>query len=158
MLLTAVAEMRIPLEYLAGLLTAGDTDPVERSLRRLAAMRSHMREVRLGRRAPSAIAASVGVSGQDLEDMYRLLAIAKYDDRYVIPTSKPEIPRGMEAMGEDVRMLLGEGAPAGCHSDVASFGQDGSAPVALPMPTVRRDPVPAAGPGLAGVGASGGAR
>ena len=158
-LLTAVAEMRIPLEYLAGLFTAGDTDPVERSLRRLAAMRAHMREVRLDRRAPQAIAASVGMSGQDLEDMYRLLAIAKYDDRYVIPTSKPEIPRGMEAMGEDVRMLLGEGAPAGCHSDVASFhGQDGSAPVALPMPRVRRDPVPAAGPGLAGVGASGGAR
>ena len=62
-------------------------------------------------------------------------------------------------MGEDVRMLLGEGAPAGCHSDVASFhGRDASAPVALPMPTVRRDPVPAAGPGLAGVGASGGVR
>ena len=30
--------------------------------------------------------------------------------------------------------------------------------VALPMPRVRRDPVPATGPGLAGVGASGGAR
>ena len=152
-LLTAVAEMRIPLEYLAGLFTAGDTDPVERSLRRLAAMRSHMREVRLEREANPAIAASVGMSGQELEDMYRLLAIAKYDDRYVIPTSKPEIPRGMEAMGADVRTLLGEGAPAGCHPDVSSFhGRPGSTPVLLPTPTVRRDPVPAAGPDKAGAG------
>ena len=125
-------------------------------------MRSHMREVRLGRRAHPAIAASVGMSGEELESMYRLLAIAKYDDRYVIPTSKPEIPRGMEAMGEDVRTLLGEGAPAGCHSDVASFhssqGRPGSAPVLLPIPTVRREPVPAAGPGPSEAGSSDGGR
>ncbi|MCV0022113.1 nitrate reductase subunit beta, partial [Mobiluncus curtisii] len=36
-LLTSIATMRIPLEYLAGLFTAGDTVPVEKSLRRLAA-------------------------------------------------------------------------------------------------------------------------
>ena len=89
--------------------------------------------------------------------MYRLLAIAKYDDRYVIPTAKPEVPRGMESMGNDVMTLLGEGAPAGCHPDVASFhGQGGGAmnggPVSLPLPTVRREPVPAAGPGMPQVG------
>jgi len=37
-LLTALSTMRIPLEYLAGLFTAGDTRPVELSLRRLAAI------------------------------------------------------------------------------------------------------------------------
>ena len=90
--------------------------------------------------------------------MYRLLAIAKYDDRYVIPTTKPEVPRGMKSMGNDVKTLLGEGAPAGCHPDVASFhGQGGGGtmnggPVSLPLPTVRRDPVPAAGPGMPQVG------
>ena len=146
-LLTAVSDMRIPLEYLAGLFTAGDTDVVERVLRRLAAMRSHMREVRLGREPDPAIAASVGASGPELEAMYRLLAIAKYDDRYVVPTTKPEIPRGMEAMGEDVRTLLGEGAPAACHGDAASFHGLPSTPVPLPLPTIRREPVPAAGPG-----------
>ena len=148
-LLTAVSEMRIPLEYLAGLFTAGETNTVELVLRRLAAMRSHMRDVRLGREPDPAVAASVGTSGERLEAMYRLLAIAKYDDRYVIPTTKPEVPRGMQAMGGDVRALLGQGAPAGCHDVAAFHGQDASAPVALPMPTVRRPPVPAAGPGLA---------
>ena len=118
-----------------------------------------MREVRLGREADPAIAASVGLDGEEVEALYRLLAIAKYDDRYVIPTTKPEVPRGMKAMGEDVRTLLGEGAPAGCHGDAASFhGQSGSAPVALPLPTMRRDPVPSAGPGLTGAGPAGGGR
>lgn len=149
-LLTAVSEMRIPLEYLAGLLTAGDTDVVERVLRRLAAMRSHMREVRLGRPADPAIAASVGMSGQVLEDMYRLLAIAKYDDRYVVPSTKPEVPRGMAGMGRDVETLLGHGAPAACQEGVAAFhGQPvpaGGVPVTLPTPTVRRTAVPASGP------------
>ena len=156
-LLTAVSDMRIPLEYLAGLFTAGETNTVELVLRRLAAMRSHMRDVRLGREPDPAIAAAVGLDGKKLEAMYRLLAIAKYDDRYVIPTAKPEVPRGMESMGNDVMTLLGEGAPAGCHPDVASFhGQGGGAmnggPVSLPLPTVRREPVPAAGPGMPQVG------
>ncbi len=143
-LLTAVSDMRIPLEYLAGLLTAGDPNPVELSLRRLAAMRSHMRAVRLGTVPDPGIAAAVGTTGERLEAMYRLLAIAKYDDRYVIPTTATEVPRGMSALGEDVRTLLGEGAPAGCHPG-ASAGSGGA--VSLPAPVFRREPVPATGPG-----------
>ena len=45
-LLSAISQMRIPMEYLAGLFTAGDTAPVELALRRLAAMRSYMRTSR----------------------------------------------------------------------------------------------------------------
>ena len=74
--------------------------------------------------------------------MYRLLAIAKYDDRYVVPTATPEVPRGMTAMGEDVRTLLGAGAPEACGSAVGRGG-----PVTLPLPRVRRESVPASGPG-----------
>ena len=40
--------MRILIEYLAELFTAGDIDPVNDVLRKLAAMRSHMRTVNLG--------------------------------------------------------------------------------------------------------------
>lgn len=150
-LLTAVSEMRISLEYLAGLFTAGDTDVVERVLRRLAAMRSYMRDVRTGEEPNEEIAAAVGMTGEALKAMYELLGVANYDDRYVIPTAKPEIPRGMAAMGEDVRMLLGDGAPSACHSDASGLhGQPGNGPVALPLPTIRRSPVPAAGPDALG--------
>ena len=97
-LLSAISQMRIPLEYLAGLFSAGDTAPVELSLRRLAAMRSYMRDVYVGREGDEAIPASVGMSGQKIQEMYRLLSIAKYDDRYVIPTAHPEMPRGIKEL------------------------------------------------------------
>ena len=45
----ALEALRIPLQYLAGLFTAGDTAVVESVLRRLAAMRSYMRDINLGR-------------------------------------------------------------------------------------------------------------
>ncbi|MEA5154161.1 nitrate reductase subunit beta [Raineyella sp.] len=94
-LLTALSTMRIPLEYMAELFTAGDPRPVELALRRLAAMRSYMRDLNLGDEPQEEIAAAVGMTGQELEDMYRLLAIADYDDRYVIPSTHGEIGRAM---------------------------------------------------------------
>ena len=82
----AIESLRIPVEYLAELFTAGDTDRVTGVLRKLGAMRSYMRDLNLGRPADESIAAAVGMTGRDIEDMHRLLAIAKYDERYVIPT------------------------------------------------------------------------
>ncbi|CAM3483268.1 nitrate reductase subunit beta [Isoptericola cucumis] len=97
-LFAAISQLRIPLEYLAGLFTAGDTGPVERVLRKLAAMRSGMREVNLGREFPEETAAAVGMSGDQVQEMYRLLAIAKYEERYVIPTAHTEVARELEEM------------------------------------------------------------
>ncbi|MYW04691.1 nitrate reductase subunit beta [Streptomyces sp. SID3343] len=82
----AIDSLRIPMEYLAALFTAGDTEPVEAALCRLAAMRTHMRRVNLGEPPDARIAESVGMTETDIQDMYRLLALAKYDERYVIPT------------------------------------------------------------------------
>lgn len=128
-LLSAISNMRIPLEYQAGLFTAGDTRPVERSLRRLAAMRSYMRDINLGLETNEDIAGAVGMTGDDLRAMYQLLAIAKYDDRYVIPSTSPETPRGvadLDPYGEadpttnEFMANLGMGAPSACHSEAAN--------------------------------------
>ena len=97
-LFAAISQLRIPLEYLAGLFTAGDTAPVERVLRKLAAMRSSMREVNLGREIPEEIPAAVGMTSAQIHEMYRLLAIAKYEERYVIPTAHTEIARELDEM------------------------------------------------------------
>ncbi|MEE6288678.1 nitrate reductase subunit beta [Georgenia sp. MJ173] len=97
-LLTALSTMRIPLEYLAELFSAGDPGPVELVLRRLAAMRSYMRDINLGEEPQEEIAAAVGMTGEEIEAMYRLLAIAKYEDRYVIPSTHTEIARELEEM------------------------------------------------------------
>lgn len=98
-LLAAISQMRIPLKYLAGLFTAGATAPVELSLRRLAAMRSYMRDIFLGNEADETIPEAVDMTGEDIQSMYRLLSIAKYDDRYVIPTTCSGLPDGIADLG-----------------------------------------------------------
>jgi nitrate reductase beta subunit len=77
-----IDELRIPISYLANMLTAGAEEPVRFALKRLAAMRSFMRERTLGEPGPD-------VDG--LERLYRLLAIGKYNERYVIPQGHAEV-------------------------------------------------------------------
>ena len=86
----AIDALRIPVEYLAELFTAGDVEPVRAVLRRLAAMRSYMRRINLGEEPDESIAAAVGMTGERIQEMYRLLAIAAYEERYVIPTAHAE--------------------------------------------------------------------
>jgi nitrate reductase beta subunit len=92
----AIDALRIPVEYLAELFTAGDPRLVRDVLARLAAMRSYMRDVNLGRDPDPSIADAVGMDGQQLMDMHRLLAVAKYEERYVIPTAHAEAGDPME--------------------------------------------------------------
>ena len=82
--------MRIPLTYLANLLTAGDEAPIRLALQRLMALRSYMRSKRLEGEADIGVLEKAGMTEEMAEGMYRLLAIAKYKDRFVIPTVKKE--------------------------------------------------------------------
>lgn len=100
-LFAAIDTLRIPVEYLANLFTAGDVKPVDDVLRKLAAMRAYMRDLNLGRDGDPQIAASVGMSEEDLYEMFRLLAIAKYDERYVIPTAHAEQAHGLEELATE---------------------------------------------------------
>ncbi|MEQ6897682.1 nitrate reductase subunit beta [Microbacterium sp. KR10-403] len=97
-LFAAIDKLRIPISYLAGLFTAGDTAPVDESLRKLAAMRSYMRGINLDDDRDESIATAVGMTGVEIEEMYRLLAIAKYNDRYVIPAAHAEQARELEEL------------------------------------------------------------
>jgi nitrate reductase beta subunit len=92
----AVEALRIPVEYLAGLFTAGDPVPVTAVLRRLAAMRAYQRRVNLGEERDESIAATVGMTGAQVDELYRLLALAKYEDRYVIPAAHAESAAGLD--------------------------------------------------------------
>jgi nitrate reductase beta subunit len=109
----AIEQMRIPVDYLANLLAAGDADVIRDVLRRLAAMRGHMRKREVLGVHDEAMATAVGMSVADVEDMYRLLAIANYDDRYVIPKAHAELAdRLMEQQG--TCGLDFEGGPGNC--------------------------------------------
>jgi nitrate reductase beta subunit len=90
-LFPAIETLRIPVDYLANLLAAGDGDVIRSVLRRLAAMRAYMRKREVLDEVDETLPASVGLTAQDLETMYRLLAIAKYEERYVIPKAHGEL-------------------------------------------------------------------
>ena len=85
----AIDALRIPLGYLANLFTAGDVGPVRDSLRRLAMVRAVMRDRQLGR-PPSVDPAEVSLTGEQADDLFRLLAVARYEDRYVVPPAHAE--------------------------------------------------------------------
>ena len=85
-----IDDLRIPVKYLANMLSAGDEEPVRLALKRLAAMRTTMREQTLGGDPDPDVATHVGMTVEQIQRMFRLLAIAKYDERYVIPRAHTE--------------------------------------------------------------------
>jgi nitrate reductase / nitrite oxidoreductase, beta subunit len=95
----AIRSLRIPMEYLAELFTAGDVGEIERVLTVLAAMRAHMRNITLNQPQDDSIAASVGMTDLSIREMYRLMAIAKYNERYVIPKAHVEQAHDLEELG-----------------------------------------------------------
>ena len=96
-----VRDLRIPMQYLANLLTAGDEEPVARALEKLIAMRAYMRSKSYEGEVDESIPGKVSMSGEQIDEMYRLMAIANYEDRFVIPTSHREY-------AEDAYDLRGE--------------------------------------------------
>ena len=107
----AIGSLRIPVEYLASLFSAGDPGPVTWSLQTLAAMRAYMSKKNLGES-----------SGSDpaMDRLYRLLALAKYEERYVIPAAHAEQAHQLEEAVCSV---------AGYEGGEAAFGSDSGRPV-----------------------------
>jgi len=91
--LPAVESLRIPVQYLANMLSAGDTGPVLRALKRMMAMRHYKRSQTVEGVTDTRAIEEVGLTEAQVEEMYRYLAIANYEDRFVIPTSHREMAR-----------------------------------------------------------------
>jgi nitrate reductase beta subunit len=102
-----IDSLRIPIEYLANLFTAGDAAVVRAVLHKLAAVRTIQRAGQLGLEVDEDLPASVGATTDGLDDLYRLLAIAKYEDRYVIPP----------AHAEEAGVLMGQHEQLFCSLD-----------------------------------------
>ena len=96
-----VRSLRIPVRYLANLLTAGSEEPVIRALERMLAMRAFYRTRQLEGRDELSLLERVGLTLRQVEEMHRYLAIANYEDRFVIPTTHRE-------HAEDAYELRGE--------------------------------------------------
>ncbi|MCT1457970.1 nitrate reductase subunit beta [Aestuariimicrobium sp. p3-SID1156] len=124
----AIDALRIPVDYLAELFTAGDPAPVIDVLQKLAAMRSYMREVTLRGKGDPTIAEAVGMTPQAMEQLYRLVAIARYNERYVIPKAHYEMAHNLEEMGCSVDF-------DGSVTDDGPFGSGSGAPVPVAIET-----------------------
>ena len=112
-----VESLRIPVQYLANMLTAGDTAPVLRALKRMMAMRHYKRSQTVEGVTDTRALEETGLSEAQVEEMYRYLAIANYEDRFVIPTSHRELAR--EAFPE--RNGCGFSFGDGCHGSDSKF-------------------------------------
>ena len=85
-----VRSLRIPVRYLANLLTAGAEAPIIAALERMLAMRAYYRQRQLGEGGGQEVLIHAGLSVAQVEEMHRYLSIANYEDRFVIPTSHRE--------------------------------------------------------------------
>jgi nitrate reductase beta subunit len=110
-----VRSLRIPLKYLANLLTAGKEEPIALCLERMLAMRAYMRAKTIEGVIDEGIAQRVGLSAAAVEEMYQLMAIANYEDRFVIPTAHREL--GEDAY--DLRGSCGFSFGNGCSGGVS---------------------------------------
>ena len=82
-----IDRLRIPITYLANLLTAGDEAPIRRALHRLSAVRQYMRSKRVEKQIDTTAMDAAGLDEPTIERIYRLLALARLEDRFVLPTA-----------------------------------------------------------------------
>ena len=119
-----VRSLRIPVQYLANLLTAGKEEPVVLGLERMLAMRAYMRSKTVEGVINTSVLERVGLTQQQVEDMYHTMAIANYEDRFVIPSSHREYASStFDAYGEQggCGFSFGSGCSSG-NSDTNLFG------------------------------------
>jgi nitrate reductase beta subunit len=126
-----VKNLRIPVRYLANMLTAGDEAPVVTALERMLAMRAYMRSKTVEGVIDEGIAERVGLSGRIIEDMYKIMALADYEDRFVIPTTHRE--QVEEAY--DLKGGCGFTDSNGCSTGTSKGSLFGGSKKPLRMPT-----------------------
>jgi nitrate reductase beta subunit len=108
-----VRSLRIPLKYLANLLTAGDEEPIAACLERMLAMRGYMRAKTVDGVIDAGIANAVGLTPAQIEEMYHVMAIANYEDRFVIPTGHREDAEDMYDEKGSCGFSFGNGCSGG---------------------------------------------
>jgi nitrate reductase beta subunit len=116
-----IRSLRIPLKYLANLLTAGDEEPVAQGLERMLAMRGYMRAKTVEGVTNEGIAENVGLTGLQIEEMYKVMALADYEDRFVIPSGHREDAEDMYDARGACGFSFGNGCSGG-NSDANLFG------------------------------------
>lgn len=114
-----IRSLRIPVQYLANMLTAGDEAPIISALERMAAMRSYMRSKNVEGYEDIELLKQVGLTQDLVEDMYKIMALANYEDRFVIPSAHREYAENA------FDMRSGAGFEGTCSISQDAFGGSG---------------------------------
>ena len=116
-----VSSLRIPVQYLANLLTAGDTQPVVRALERMLAMRAYQRAKHVDGIENLEVLKQGGLTVEQVQDMYQIMAIANYEDRFVVPTTHREYAENAFDLRGGCGFSFGNGCSDGA-SETSLFG------------------------------------
>ncbi len=127
-IIPSVDEMRIPLKYLANLLTAGKIEPIKFALERMIAMRRFKRGQTVHGETLEATLDGTGLTPAMVEDMYQIMAIANYEDRFVIPTSHKEMVENSFDDKASCGFTFGNGCSSG-SSEESLFGKRKGTPI-----------------------------
>ena len=109
-------EARFPIEYMANLFSAGDTEIIKARLQKLMAVRIYRRHVTVGdisEEKSNEALQQAGLTAKMADDIYYLTSLAKFDDRFVIPASHREEAIEMMEFTGDKKGSMGFGFKEG---------------------------------------------
>jgi nitrate reductase beta subunit len=133
-----VKSLRIPVRYLANLLTAGKEAPVVHALERMLAMRAYKRSETVHDEKDLAVLAQVGLTPAEVEDMYQIMAIANYEDRFVVPTSHKELVEDSFNDKGSCGFTFGNGCSGGASEGTLFGKKKQGSDIFIDMPKSRK--------------------
>jgi len=107
-----IEQARMPLSYMANLFSAGDKSKIVEVMKKLLSIRMHRRRVTVGDVAPEKVErmlSEAGLTELSADEIYYLTSLAKFDDRFVIPSSHREQAIEMLEFTGDVKGSTGFG-------------------------------------------------
>jgi nitrate reductase beta subunit len=85
-----VSQLRIPIRYLSNLLAGGNDKIIIDVLKKILTMRFYMRSKLIDNVVNLEILKEINLKKDAIEEIYKYLAIADYEDRFVIPSTRSE--------------------------------------------------------------------
>ena len=131
-----VKDLRIPIQYLANLLTAGKEEPVVKALETMVAMRRYMRKKSVEKVTDPSTLNGTHLTPEQVEEMYQIMAIANYEDRFVIPTTHKELVENTFEEKAACGFTFGNGCSTGTSNE-SLFGRKKATPIVFHE--MRRD-------------------
>jgi nitrate reductase beta subunit len=102
-----VEDFRVPMKYMAGLFSACNEEIIKAALKKLIAVRAYKQAQTVGNLSVAMAAAKLaeaGCSADEAEAIYRLTALPRFEDRFVMPPYHRE-----EAIGLQVDPIIHRG-------------------------------------------------